>query len=323
METRTQSHWWWLDRQNSPRRRNGWLQSTLAELDEKTKAMLRLIEEDADSFAKRAEMYYKKRPQLISMVEDLYRAHRSLAERFDQVRNDPSTRLKSPLACSPSFPQSELRKVSSNLYRSSYCYIEEAYGSEDSGESEVDDPVKEDSTTKDGGEEDMGEELLSCVEGYEEVMKLRKELNGIKEENEIQKQLIQREERAKEELGDELREEVEKLRAEKIAIVMRRDVEKSDEMRKLGEEKERLEAENLTQKEQLVQKDEEKREVIRQLSLAVEILREENHRLLLKKKAVAKEETPKKQRNPFEFHYRFQGIGKLFKLSSPKSVVPL
>lgn len=29
-----------------------------------------MMEEDADSFAKRAEMYYKKRPELLSIVED-------------------------------------------------------------------------------------------------------------------------------------------------------------------------------------------------------------------------------------------------------------
>ena len=45
--------------------------------------MLKLIEEDADSFAKRAEMYYQKRPELVSLVEEFYRAYRSLAEPYD------------------------------------------------------------------------------------------------------------------------------------------------------------------------------------------------------------------------------------------------
>ncbi|KAG6488688.1 hypothetical protein ZIOFF_049937 [Zingiber officinale] len=38
-------------------------------MEEKTRQMLNLIEEDADSFAKRAEMYYKKRPQLVNMID--------------------------------------------------------------------------------------------------------------------------------------------------------------------------------------------------------------------------------------------------------------
>ncbi|RDX84892.1 Protein NETWORKED 1D, partial [Mucuna pruriens] len=47
--------------------------------------MIKLIEEDADSFARRAEMYYKKRPELMKMVEDFYRAYRALAERYDHA----------------------------------------------------------------------------------------------------------------------------------------------------------------------------------------------------------------------------------------------
>lgn len=48
--------------------------------------MLKLIEEDGDSFAKKAEMYYQKRPELISHVEEFYRMYRSLAERYDRSK---------------------------------------------------------------------------------------------------------------------------------------------------------------------------------------------------------------------------------------------
>ncbi|KAE9606466.1 putative protein Networked (NET), actin-binding (NAB) [Lupinus albus] len=54
-------------------------------MDAKVKAMIELIEEDADSFARRAEMYYKKRPELIKLVEEFYRAYRALAERYDHT----------------------------------------------------------------------------------------------------------------------------------------------------------------------------------------------------------------------------------------------
>ena len=47
--------------------------------------MIKLIEEDADSFARRAEMYYKKRPELMKLVEEFYRAYRALAERYDHA----------------------------------------------------------------------------------------------------------------------------------------------------------------------------------------------------------------------------------------------
>lgn len=49
---------------------------------------LKLIEEDGDSFAKRAEMYYKKRPELINFVEESYRAYRALAERYDHISTE-------------------------------------------------------------------------------------------------------------------------------------------------------------------------------------------------------------------------------------------
>lgn len=57
----------------------------LTDMDEKIKQMIKLIEEDADSFAKRAEMYYKKRPELMKLVEEFYRAYRALAERYDHA----------------------------------------------------------------------------------------------------------------------------------------------------------------------------------------------------------------------------------------------
>lgn len=78
------SHSWWWDSHNTPKN-SKWLEDNLNDMDSKVKAMLKLIEEDADSFAKRAEMYYKKRPELVSLVEDFYRAYRSLAERYDQL----------------------------------------------------------------------------------------------------------------------------------------------------------------------------------------------------------------------------------------------
>ncbi|XP_058194763.1 protein NETWORKED 3A-like [Rhododendron vialii] len=71
-----------------------------ADLDRKTRMMLNLIEEDGDSFAKRAEMYYEKRPELKKMVEDLHKSYRSLAEKYDQLRSD-STELSADHSSTP------------------------------------------------------------------------------------------------------------------------------------------------------------------------------------------------------------------------------
>ncbi|GFZ21011.1 kinase interacting (KIP1-like) family protein [Actinidia rufa] len=83
------SYSWWWDSHNHPHQ-SQWLQATLSDLDKKVKMMLTLVEEDGDSFTKRAEMYYKKRPELIEMIEDLHRSYRSLAERYDQLRSESS-----------------------------------------------------------------------------------------------------------------------------------------------------------------------------------------------------------------------------------------
>ncbi|KAG6483394.1 hypothetical protein ZIOFF_060039 [Zingiber officinale] len=59
-----------------------------AEMEDIVQKMLKLIEADADSFAKRAELYFKRRPELIGFTEDAYRAYRDLAERYDHVSGE-------------------------------------------------------------------------------------------------------------------------------------------------------------------------------------------------------------------------------------------
>ncbi|RDX76800.1 Protein NETWORKED 4A [Mucuna pruriens] len=78
------SHSWWWDSHISPKN-SKWLSENLEEMDRSVKRMLKLIEEDADSFAKKAEMYYQKRPELVALVEEFYRVYRALAERYDHV----------------------------------------------------------------------------------------------------------------------------------------------------------------------------------------------------------------------------------------------
>ncbi|KAL5822083.1 hypothetical protein ACOSQ3_023965 [Xanthoceras sorbifolium] len=56
----------------------------IADMEEKVGITLKLIQEDGDSFAKRAEMY-KRRTELINFVEESYRAYRALAERYDHI----------------------------------------------------------------------------------------------------------------------------------------------------------------------------------------------------------------------------------------------
>ncbi|GER26497.1 kinase interacting family protein [Striga asiatica] len=251
LKNKDSSHWWWLDSHSKgSSNRSPWLQSTLADLDEKTRKMLKLIDEDADSFAQRAEMYYRKRPELVSMVEDLYRAHRSLAERHEQHSKSESGLARFPTPWAPqsfsplSFSKYRLEKSPSLSDDMAYDSYSEACGPDFLDESEVDDPEVED------------EEILEN-----------------KSEN----------------------EDFDKIKIERLM-----------------EEVERLREENRAQKDRLVEKDEEKREAIRQLSLAVDLLRDENMKLRERLVAKKKTTTPKKESEEGFFGRFFGGLsGKL------------
>lgn len=52
----------------------------------KTKIIVNYIEGDGDSFAKRAEMFYKRRCELIKLLQELHESYRSLSEKFDLLR---------------------------------------------------------------------------------------------------------------------------------------------------------------------------------------------------------------------------------------------
>lgn len=65
-----------------------WLLSTLADLDERMKMLvMNNGEEDVngDTFAERAESYYEKRPQLLSLLQDLYNGYVTLSDRYIQT----------------------------------------------------------------------------------------------------------------------------------------------------------------------------------------------------------------------------------------------
>ncbi|OAY65012.1 Protein NETWORKED 4A [Ananas comosus] len=90
------SHSWWWDSHISPKN-SKWLAENLEEMDKQVKEMLKLIEEEGDSFAKKAEMYYQRRPELVSHVENFYRMYRALAERYDNVTGELRRNLPSEL----------------------------------------------------------------------------------------------------------------------------------------------------------------------------------------------------------------------------------
>ncbi|GKV33568.1 hypothetical protein SLEP1_g42060 [Rubroshorea leprosula] len=78
--------WWWASHIRT--KQSKWLEENLHDMEDRVDYMLKIIEDDGDSFAKRAEMYYKKRPELINSVQETFRAYRALAERYDHLSKD-------------------------------------------------------------------------------------------------------------------------------------------------------------------------------------------------------------------------------------------
>lgn len=50
--------------------------------------MLKLIGADADSFGKKAELYFRSRPELINHVEEMFRSYQALADRYDRISSE-------------------------------------------------------------------------------------------------------------------------------------------------------------------------------------------------------------------------------------------
>ncbi|XP_051126781.1 kinase-interacting protein 1-like [Andrographis paniculata] len=78
--------WWWASHIRT--KQSKWLEQCLQDMEEKVKRILKIIDDDGDSFAKRAEMYYKRRPELISSVEEAFKSFRALADRYDLLSKD-------------------------------------------------------------------------------------------------------------------------------------------------------------------------------------------------------------------------------------------
>nr|XP_043637779.1 protein NETWORKED 3A-like [Erigeron canadensis] len=203
------AYWWWNESQNnssSITRKSTWLQSALLDLDEKTESMLKLIEDDADSFAKRAEMYYKKRPELISIIEDFYRTHRSLALRYDQATKfESSTRVSTQ-------NQTTYHPKTTDVDKCYDTYSESSdfdHHNQESGESEIDDhQIQEEDVT------------LSELNN-EEVIKLRQEIDRLKEENKAQKEKLLEKDEAKREAIRQLSVSIDILKQENLYLKKR------------------------------------------------------------------------------------------------------
>lgn len=78
--------WWWASHIRTTQSK--WLDANLQDVENRVKIMLKLLGEEADTFGKRAQMYYSRRPEVINHVEDVYRAYRALVERYDHLSKE-------------------------------------------------------------------------------------------------------------------------------------------------------------------------------------------------------------------------------------------
>ncbi|XP_066307363.1 protein NETWORKED 2A-like isoform X3 [Miscanthus floridulus] len=78
--------WWWASHIRSTQSK--WLDNNLQEMETRVKSMIKLIEINADTFAKKAELYFKNRPELVNLVEETYRSYQALADRCDRISGE-------------------------------------------------------------------------------------------------------------------------------------------------------------------------------------------------------------------------------------------
>ncbi|KAK4770491.1 hypothetical protein SAY87_031023 [Trapa incisa] len=60
----------------------------MIDMEEKVGETLKLIDDDGDSFVKRANTYYRKRPEILAFVEDSFKSYRALADRYDHLSRE-------------------------------------------------------------------------------------------------------------------------------------------------------------------------------------------------------------------------------------------
>ncbi|XP_027355738.1 protein NETWORKED 2A-like [Abrus precatorius] len=78
--------WWWASHIRT--KQSKWLEQSLQDMEENVAETLKIIHDDGESFSQRAEMYFRKRPELVGFVEEAFRAYRALAERYDHLSKE-------------------------------------------------------------------------------------------------------------------------------------------------------------------------------------------------------------------------------------------
>lgn len=75
--------WWWANHIRTKQLK--WLEQNVQDMEEKVEYVLNVINEDGDSFMIKADMFFRKRPELVSFIEDCLQGYRALARRYDKL----------------------------------------------------------------------------------------------------------------------------------------------------------------------------------------------------------------------------------------------
>ncbi|WRX13645.1 Protein Networked (NET) [Theobroma cacao] len=275
----------WVDSQVL-RQQSQWLQTCLAvvsgdsmesinataskDLDRKINAILSIIvQDDGESLAKRAEMYYEKRPELIHMVEDLHKSYRSLADKYDQLRSEVKR---------DSHPRSVLSLTSSvNQVHGLQNYVERLEGKELSGQSNF---HSKSSTAEDPDHETESDDENIPADSCKNT-KMKPD-DGSDYENQEKKKIA----------GIGFRRNT----SDDSRAAMLEDEKLWNELRfKVSE----LVEDNLSHQAELIRRNDEKRETIRELSSKMNMVQEHEIRGVKSKSSLVSHKLPKKSRSQF------------------------
>lgn len=261
-------------------------------------AMLKIVEADADSFAQRAEMFYKKRPELINLVEEFYRTYRALVERYTfltrEIRQNIAPALQAQLGVSSESAQNSPVDLHLKRGLDGPDIISPSYSYTGASEFDYDSPVSEVSAK---GHTDDEFSPLGCRTSYErrafgykprypnveesshkasdpgclhdagdvDINQLQKELARLQDENKV--------------LANKSAEDVAKLKSLQLDLSSWqskvRGLEAEDKLTKkrlksVQEKEQKLEAENLKLSHSLMTSKEEKTELLEQQSKVIE-----------------------------------------------------
>ncbi|KAK1693103.1 hypothetical protein QYE76_009800 [Lolium multiflorum] len=145
-QSRKSRSWWW-DSHISPEN-SKWLSENLQEMETQVTEMLGLVEDEGESPAEKAEVYYQERPVLVSHIKNFCRMYRALAERYDNVTGELRKNIPSSLQSHGSGGISESDSETRSPSPSAEPDVEDKKGSDGSSsssesESELDDAKEE------------------------------------------------------------------------------------------------------------------------------------------------------------------------------------